>query len=143
MHNDLITPYKILHSHVSVNNNNYISIAQTNYIRGNWLRNFLSNRTMHVKVKLTLSDPFDQISGIPQGSVLGPLYFILFINDLPAQAKNCIIKLYADDVKLIFRFNKNNWVNKLLEDLNAIANWAKEWQLNVSILKTYMSCIFV
>ena len=67
---------------------------------------------MHVKVKSTYSDPFDLTSGIPQSSVLGPLYFILFINDHPAHVKNCIFKLYADDVKLLFRFNKNNWVSK-------------------------------
>ena len=80
-----------------------------------------------MKVKSTLSDPFDQTSGVLQGSVLGSVCFIIFINDLPAQVKYCIIKFYANDVTLIFRFNKNNWVNKLQEDLNTIANWATEY----------------
>ena len=92
----------------------------------NWLANFLSNCTVHVKINSTLYDPFDQTMVFRKVvSVLGSLCFILFINDLPNQVKNCIIKLYTDDVELIFRFNKNNWVNKLQEDLNVIANWVK------------------
>ena len=89
---------------------------------------------MHEKIKSTLSDPCDQTSDIAQGSVVGPQCFILFINNLPAQVKNCIVKLYADYVKLIFRFNKNSRVNKLQEDLNTVVNWTKEWQLTIIIL---------
>ena len=46
-------------------------------------------------------DPVDKTSCIPPGSVSGPLCFTLFINDLLAEVKHCIIKLYTDDVKLI------------------------------------------
>ncbi len=103
-----------------------------------WLTDFLTDRTMCVKVNSDLSDPFCQTSGVPQGSVLGPICFILFINDLPDCVKHCVIKLYADDVKLFFRFNSTSRRNVLQEDLNAIAVWANSWQLTISILKTFV-----
>ena len=65
-----------------------------------WFRAYLSNRTQSVRVNGVLSDPQSIEFGVPQGSLLGPLLFITYINDLPSVVMNCEIQLYADDTLL-------------------------------------------
>ena len=67
------------------------------------------------------------ISGIPQGSVIGPLLFVIFINDLPDEVKFGICKLFADDCKLYGVVNDSE--NKLQTDLSNLEKWSKQWQL--------------
>ena len=64
---------------------------------------------MCTRINNTFSEYFEQTSGIAQETVLGTLYFMLYISDLPDLIKNCDIKLHADDVKLYFRFSPNKW----------------------------------
>ena len=75
-------------------------------IRGpilSWIKAFLSNRLQAVRLEGILSDFIPVKSGVPQGSVLGPLLFLLYINDLPDVCRYAILKLFADDSKLYFR----------------------------------------
>ena len=67
------------------------------------------------------------ISGIPQGSVLGPLLFVIFINDLPDEVKFSMCKLFADDCKLYRAVNIGE--NILQTDLSNFEKWSKRWQL--------------
>ena len=92
----------------------------------NWIESFLSGRTQRVKVNAGLSSWAKVTSGVPQGSVLGPLLFLVFINDLPALLKtNC--KLFADDSKLYSAVSSFEEHNILQEDLNRCQEWAEQW----------------
>ena len=92
---------------------------------------FLSDRAMRVGVGDSFSELIRIISGVPQGSVLGPILFLLFINDLPDHIKS-IILLFADDLKLIA-----NAVNKGIidEDLKSLERWEDMWCLRFNLDK--------
>lgn len=104
-------------------------------IRGallDWIRNFLSDRTFRVKVGQALSSSFDVISGVPQGSVLGPLLFLLFIIDIPSLLSSPSA-LYADDIKL---YNDAVTHHDVLQtDLNRISEWCELWLLPLNLSK--------
>ena len=67
----------------------------------NWIQDFLSNRKQRVVIKGESSDWTDVTSGIPQGSVLGPILFLVYINDLPGAIKG-LMKIFADDAKVYY-----------------------------------------
>ena len=64
------------------------------------------------------------MSGVPERSVLGPLCFVLFINDFPSCVKNGIFKLYADDIKIYCIFKVDVQCNLLQSDIDSIVSWA-------------------
>ena len=107
-------------------------IKLTNYgINGkihNWIENFLTNRRQRVVINGFSSQWKDMISGVPQGSVLGPVLFAIFINDMP-QAVTNRIKLYADDAKLYSAVRSTEDCLKLQEDLIRLEEWESKWQL--------------
>ena len=97
-------------------------------IKGNILdivRDFLSDRIMYVSVEGKKSKTKIVLSGVPQGSVLGPLLFILFINDLPDNVKSTI-KMFADDLKLIGNVSNHDTI---LEDIKQLEKWENLWLL--------------
>ena len=67
-------------------------------------------------------------SGIPQGSVLGPLLFLLYVNDIP-EVVHCTLKMFADDTKLYSSVTTPSDVSRLQSDLESLANWSATWQL--------------
>jgi hypothetical protein len=93
-----------------------------------WLRNFLSGRKQRVQVNGKMSDWNPVTSGIPQGSVLGPTLFVIFINDLPL-AVSGHTKIFADDTKLYHQVNSVQGVTSMQEDLDSLINWSNIWQL--------------
>ena len=65
-----------------------------------WLKSFLNCCTQTVRINSTYSDYINVLSGIPQGSVLGPNLFLLFINDIVDICVGCTVKIYAHDLKI-------------------------------------------
>ena len=79
----------------------------------NWLRDFLTNRTMQVVVNGESSELASVDSGVHQGTVLGPLLFLCHINDLPDQVESTV-RLFADDC-LLYRCIRSVWDHTLLQ----------------------------
>ena len=103
----------------------------------NWIENFLSGRTQQTRVGSCLSHIVNLDSGVVQGSVLGPLLFVIFITDITNlfANNNCKCKLYADDLKLYSVLETSADCNILQQKLNAIYEWSSKWQLLISYKK--------
>ncbi len=94
----------------------------------NWIEAFLLDRKQKVIVNGAESDWASVKSGIPQGSVLGPILFIIFINDMPNETI-CPIKLFADDAKLFQSVETVEQCEQIQRDLDSLQHWANKWQL--------------
>jgi ribonuclease P/MRP protein subunit RPP40 len=97
---------------------------------------FLTSRTQSVRIDAVQSSPLAVISGVPQGSVLGPFLFLLFINDLPEALDDSFTsKLFADDLKAYDVFCGAEGNDKFQHSLNCLVDWSSKWQLNLSVSK--------
>lgn len=91
-----------------------------------WLEVFLTNRSQFVSANNYDFEPSGVHSGVPQGSVLGPLLFLIYINDLPF-CVSAHINLFADDCVIYRQIISGNDVTTLQADLNAVTSWCKIW----------------
>lgn len=99
-----------------------------------WIKCFLSNRFQYVSANGHDSSFASVTSGVPQGSVLGPLLFLIYINDLPTQVSSTI-KLFADDC-VIYRIISNSCDRTALQtDLDSISRWCSDWLMKLNINK--------
>ena len=96
-----------------------------------WIKDFLHGRVQRVKVGASFSSDANVLSGIPQGSILGPLLFNIYINDLPNNI-NSHIKIFADDTKI---FNSSHNSKLLQKDINSLLEWSDIWQLKFNFAK--------
>lgn len=96
-----------------------------------WIMNFLSNRSFSVKVRDATSELAYPSSGVPQGTVLGPLLFIIYVNDLPV-GLNSSCFMFADDVKLLSTVPGSS---QMQSDLNKVAQWSEDWDLPLNSAK--------
>ena len=105
-----------------------------------WLIDYFRNRSQIVNVHGCLSSERPVTSGVIQGSVLGPLLFIIFINDVDEIINNSIILKYADDIRIYREFNsdepsqQDNCV-KFQNDINALYSWSQQWDLKFNSSK--------
>jgi ribonuclease P/MRP protein subunit RPP40 len=101
-----------------------------------WIKSFLLQRMQRVVINGHFSDWVKVVSGIPQGSVLGPLLFIIYINDLAfACDSGSHIYLYADDAKIFNHAAKDDKRCALQKDLDKLNEWIKKWLLKLNINK--------
>ena len=106
-------------------------------IRGkvlNWIQNWLKGRKQRVVLDGEKSDWAEVTSGVPQGSVLGPLLFIIYINDLDENIRNRFWK-FADDSKMLEKVKTSEDINIIKKDLEEIINWSDRWQMPFNIQK--------
>jgi len=109
-------------------------------VRGNannWIRNYLENRLQFVQIQNSLSCMMPITCGVPQGSVLGPLLFLIYINDIIHVSKVAEIILFADDTSLFFSdTDVNGLCDTINQELDKVATWFKLNKLSLNIKKT-------
>ena len=106
-------------------------------IKGNllkWIKDFLSSRKQRVVLGGRKSEWQNVTSGIPQGSVLGPILFTIFINDMPDVVHSCM-KLFADDAKVFRAIESFEDISLIQEDIDKLLRWSEKWQLPLNINK--------
>ena len=118
-----------------------IEILLSKYVKNNNIilrfRSYLCNRYQIVKMDQFHSQASQITCGIPQGSILGPFLFNMFVNDLPLCILNCNIHLFADDTNIYFCGDNINVVQTALQrDLDNIFRWCELNRLIINPLKT-------
>ena len=94
-----------------------------------WIRSFLADRTQPVVADGETSRPANVSSGVPQRTVLGPLLFLVYINDLPLRVKSTS-RLFADDCMLYRTINSEADPKTLQEDLDNLQDWERDWMMS-------------
>ena len=102
-----------------------------------WIKDFLIGRRQRVNVNGCYSDWSPVTSGVPQGSCLGPVLFVVFINDLPEVVKS-LVQMYADDTKLFSEVENIEQKLILQRDLYNLMDWADKWQLRFNADKCHV-----
>lgn len=95
----------------------------------NWIKSFLCDRTQEVVVNGCKSEASPVLSGIPQGTVLGPVLFVVYINDLLDNISSDGL-MFADDTKIFRRITTYEDAIELQSDINKLEEWSNTWQLN-------------
>jgi hypothetical protein len=109
-------------------------------IQGNlntWIRNFLTNRQQRVVIDGETSEYAPVTSGVPQGTVLGPILFLTFINDIPTGIKSTM-RLFADDCLLYRNIVTEEDHHILQQDLHTLQGWTDKWQMQFNTDKCYV-----
>jgi hypothetical protein len=139
---DVRVPYDIIYldfqkAFDTVPHNRLISKLQSHGIGEHlctWIRDWLSNRLQRVVLNGEASDWLQVTSGVPQGSVLGPTLFVMYINDLENDLLSKVSK-FADDTKLGGKALCADDCRKIQEDLNKLSDWSEKWQMSFNVEK--------
>ena len=100
-----------------------------------WIQSYLTGRQQQVIIKNNVSELFPTYSGVPQGSNLGPLLFLIFINNLAAMLRFVKIVLFADDAKIFMPINSPLDFGKMQRDIDTIATWGESNGIRLNISK--------
>ena len=108
-------------------------------LANNWFRSYLTNRKQFVSIDGFESTPQDMKYGVPQGSVLGPLLFLIYINDLSHAIKYCTTHHFADDTNFLYVAKSIKKIQKYVNlDLRFLCNWLKANKISLNASKTEM-----
>ena len=100
------------------------------------INSFLLGRSQRVSIDNVLSETLPVCSGVPQGSVLGPILFLIFVNDLTESVlPSSISKVFTDDLKLFHIVRSDADVAVLQSNVDAVWQWSVDWQLAISVKK--------
>jgi hypothetical protein len=102
------------------------------FITGNakrWLQAYLHGRRQRVRVGHVLSEWSSVTSGVPQGSILGPILFIMYINDMDTVLNNATIYKFADDTKVVSTANTTEDCDCLQKNIAALEEWSNKWKM--------------
>ena len=106
-------------------------------ISNNWFKSYLSNCKQFVSLNGYDSELVEINCGVPQGSVLGPLLFLLYINDLNQAIKFCKVHHFADDTNLLYLGKSIKKLNKLVNiDLKNLLYWLNANKISLNVKKT-------
>ena len=133
---DLITAFDIVSHSILLNKMEHYGIRG---IALDWFTSYLSNRMQYISIDGLISEYRHMSCGVPQGSVLGPLLFLLYINDLPNVSKHLSFYLFADDTNVYFETND---LSRLQKVMNRELRYVKKW-LDANKLRPSVSPLFV
>ena len=106
-----------------------------------WFRSYLSNRNFKVNINKAFSELGEVTCGVPQGSILGPLLFLLYVNDMP-QALSCDLLLYADDSCLMFQHKDVKEIEKVLnQNFSDLCDWFVDNKLSIHFGEDKTKCV--
>ena len=107
---------------------NYMTMVRGPALK--WVKEFLDNRHQSVIVNGSSSEPIPVSTVVPQGSMLGPLLFLIYINDLPMNVKSKV-RLFADDAALYLTISTSSQSEILKKDLDNLERWGHKWDMNL------------
>ena len=105
-----------------------------------WIKYFFSARTQEVVIDGTMSTPSSVSSAVPHGTVLGPLPYLAYINDMPEGIQSTV-KLFADYSLLYRKISSNRDCVELQQDRERLQEWEKKWQMAFNAEKCEILCI--
>ena len=125
----------------TVNHRILLSKMEHYGIRGcalEWIKSYLSNRKQYVSVNGSNSNLLPITCGVPQGSVLGPLLFLIYINDLPNASKKLTFYLFADDTNIYYESKDLSDLIRIVnkKELRLVKKWLDSNKLSLNIDKT-------
>lgn len=132
---DLSKAFDMVNHNLLINKLKKIGITDTKSIE--LFQSYLTGRSQSVKINNTIGSELDVLCGVPQGSILGPLFFIIFINDIFKLKLSGKLQLYADDMVLVYSDSSLKEVfSNMSNDIKIINNWLNDNLLSMNLDKT-------